>query len=119
MTDPSQKRWFLNADDVKALAEGFGACMASDRIMVDGARVGFMYREAPDTDIDSGWRFLAGDEDQTYLDDDTNVGIFDVNTVANVDPSIVAYLMSRVGSAFERLEGETGFSPVDYQPGID
>lgn len=40
-------------------------CFATDRILVDGCKVGYMYREEPDSDSsmpDSGWRFNAGDE---------------------------------------------------------
>ena len=48
-------------------AEG---CFATDRILVDGEKVGYMYREEPadGNDWDSGWRFTAGDESQEYMD---------------------------------------------------
>ena len=37
---------------------------ASDRITKEGFKVGYMYREQPDEGRpDSGWRFLAGNED--------------------------------------------------------
>jgi hypothetical protein len=122
MTDNApdgSKRWFLRAEDIRPLAPGFGACFASDRIMVSGMRVGFMYREAPDLAGDSGWRFLSGDETQDELDDPDRIGVFDVNTVANVDPSIVPLLLSRVGSAFERGPGDDRFVAVDFVPDRD
>ncbi|MCC8361803.1 DUF2185 domain-containing protein [Lysobacter sp. A6] len=34
--------------------------MASDRITVDDAKVGYCYREDPEDSVDSGWRFFAG-----------------------------------------------------------
>jgi hypothetical protein len=70
--------------------------------MVDGHRVGYCYREEPDDDVDSGWRFLAGDESQEYMDTFENHGIYDVNTVANYDPDIIPLLRAPSGSAFER-----------------
>lgn len=46
--------------------KGPEGCLATDRIMVDGSRIGYMYREEPDPDMpDSGWRFTAGDDRPT------------------------------------------------------
>lgn len=64
-----KKQFRLKADEIKPLVQSCGACYASDMITVGGAKVGFMYREEPDFDADSGWRFLAGTETQEYLDD--------------------------------------------------
>ena len=55
----------------KYIPQGPSGCMASNRITVDGCKVGYMYREEPDADAtfpDSGWRFFAGDEDESYTD---------------------------------------------------
>ena len=47
-------------------------CIVSDRITKEGFKVGYMYREAPDEDNpDSGWRFLAGNEDEAYMNEVT------------------------------------------------
>jgi hypothetical protein len=112
MTESKAKKFFLAASDVRPLIEGMGACFATDRIMVEGCPVRFMYREEPDNKIDSGWRFLSGDESDAYMDDPANHGIYDVNTVANYDPSIIAHLDAPIGSAFEKLEGQTSFVEV-------
>jgi hypothetical protein len=95
------KKFFLSAEDIKPVATGRGSCLASDRITVDGQPVGFMYREPPDDDTDSGWRFFAGDETVEYSDDARNFELYDVNTIANYDPKIVKFLDSPVYSAFE------------------
>lgn len=92
----------LSAEDIRPLAKGHGSCFASDRITVDGMPVGYMYREDPDDDLDSGWRFMAGDESQAYLDDPTNLALYDVNTIANYDRDIIPLLRAPLGSAFER-----------------
>ena len=113
------KKYFLDASQIKPLATGMGACYASDRITVEGRKVGFMYREEPDTDIDSGWRFTAGDESQEYMDNPDNVNVYDVNTIANYDPAIIPHLLSPAGSAFERDERTGRFEKVDFEPGED
>jgi hypothetical protein len=107
------KKFRLKAEDIKPLATGRGACFATDMIMVRDKAVGFMYREDPDNEHDSGWRFMSGLEDQDYMDDEANVGVYDVNTVANYDPSIVPLLDEPVGSVFERTPGTANFRPVD------
>lgn len=80
----------------------YGACVATDHIMVDGLRVGWMYREEPHAEVDSGWRFFSGAESEAYLDDPDHSGIYAVNTVANYDPEIIPFLDEPLGSAFER-----------------
>jgi hypothetical protein len=39
-----------------------------------------------------------------------------VNTVANYDPDIVAFLDSPIGSAFERADGEEFIEVHDFEP---
>lgn len=96
------KRFRLDPDAAAEVAPGRGACIASDRITVDGARIGFLYREEPDYPSDSGWRFWAGDESPAYADDAANFELFDVNTLANHDRDIVPLLDAPPGSAFAR-----------------
>ena len=98
------KRYRLGFDQIRRLAPGRGSCLASDHITVDGHRVGFMYREEPDNEFDSGWRFLSGLETDAYVNDLANVGLYDVNTIANYDPGVIPLLDAPPGSAFERDE---------------
>ena len=89
--------------------EDGNGCMATDRIMVDGCKVGYMYREKPDDDtqfgkVDSGWRFFAGDESDEYANNADNVGIYTLNTLCNYDEDIVPFLNAPYNSAFARDE---------------
>lgn len=108
----SNKTFKIPGDQIRDVARGHGACVATDKITVEGAPVGFMYREEADGDLDSGWRFLAGTESDEYMDEADNHGVYDVNTIANYDRDIVAFLTSPVGSAFERSDDGT-FRQVD------
>ena len=74
-----------------------------------------MYREKADRPDDSGWRFFAGEESQTYIDDPKNTMIYDVNTIANYDPAIILYLDAPPGSEFER-EGDNFVSVKSPTP---
>src|SRR5262245_46095069 len=96
------KKFRLSAEQIKPVATGYGACFASDHITVEGHKVGFMYREVSEDEGDSGWRFLSGVESQAFLDNPENLGLYDVNTIANYDASIVPYLDAPAGSVFVR-----------------
>ena len=82
-------------------------CIASNKVMVDGRQVGYMYREEPVSKWpDSGWRFFAGDEDEEYTDNPDNINIFSLNTICNYDSAIIPYLDAPYGSCFVRSENE-------------
>ena len=105
MTD---KKFKLPKEQFKQLIEeGMGACIASDKITVDGLLVGYMYREEPQIDVDSGWRFFSGTEDQEYVDNPDNLMYYDLNTIANYDPAIIPYLHLETGTELERNEDNT------------
>lgn len=86
-----------------------GGCLATDRILVDGTPVGYMYREVPTESVSSGWTFMAGDEDQAYIDDPNHWAIYEVNTICNYDPTVIPYLSSESGSAFGKDLGADHF----------
>ena len=97
------KTFKLTAADIKPLATGLGGAIASDRITVDGYPVNFMYKARPNNPQDSGWCFFSGiNEDDAYMNESANFTVFDVNSIANYDNSIIPYLQATVGSVFER-----------------
>jgi hypothetical protein len=117
MADPSKKPFRLQADQIRPIATGYGSCIATNMITCDGRKVAFMYREATDHDVDSGWRFMSGFESDEYMDDPDNHGVYDVNTIANYDSDIVSFLDAPVGSTFERENGTGAFVEVfDFEP---
>lgn len=73
-----------------------------------------MYRETPDNDTDSGWRFFSGDETQEYADNPAHFELYDVNTVANYDPEIIQYFDAPAHSAFERHPKLGNFIPTAF-----
>lgn len=105
------KNFKLKKDDIKKLIEPMGACFASDHITVDGMPIHYMYREAPDFEVDSGWRFQSGKETEAYINDPDHLGIYDVNTIANYDPAIIPYLHLPIGTHLERDHNTNTFVP--------
>jgi hypothetical protein len=96
------KAFRLTAEQIAPIALGMGGCLATDRILVDGCPVGYMYREKPLNQQDSGWRFFAGDEDENYMSNVEHHDVYDVNTLVNYDPSILPFIDAEIGVAFER-----------------
>lgn len=79
-----------------------------------------MYREAPDEEIDSGWRFMSGSESEDYMANSDNLAVYDVNTIANYDPDIIPFLDAPIGSAFERMNRRGPFVEVhDFEAPVD
>lgn len=106
------KNFKLKAEDIKVLIPAMGGCTATDKIIVEGMKVGFFYREEPRFENDSGWRFMSGREDQDYIDNPDNTGVYDVNTIANYDAAIIAFLDFPIGSEFQRRPGTDIFKLV-------
>ena len=83
-------------------------CIVSDRITKKGYKVGYMYRETPNKENqDSGWRFLAGDEDEAYMSDSNNHHVFSINTICNYDRDIIPYIHAKIGSVYIRTRSNT------------
>jgi hypothetical protein len=99
------KLFKLKREEIAPVALGQGGCLSTDRVVVDGELVGYMYRDSPINELDSGWRFFAGDEDASYMANSQRHGVYDVNTIVNYDPDILPFLDAMVGSRFERVGG--------------
>lgn len=89
--------------------ENFGFVLAT-RMLVEGRRkVRFMYHEKTSSPQDSGWRFFCGDEDDDYVNEPDNILIKDINELIRIDKSILPYLKSPEGTAWEREDENSVF----------
>jgi hypothetical protein len=104
-----KKTFKIREEDIVLLISGGGSCLATDRITVDGCELGYMYREVTDREGDTGWRFFSGDEPQDYIDDLSHSDVYAINTLANYEPAILAYLDTPPPCTFERLPGGRKF----------
>ena len=98
------KNFVIKSSDIKKIIDSNSYAIASDRITVDGCKVGYMYKESPTKPDDSGWRFFAGDESDDYTNDANNFGVYDLNTICNYDQSIIPYLNEDITSAYYKDE---------------
>ena len=84
----------------QALAAALDRCIVTNTVAEQGEPVGFLYREAPVFENDSGWRIFSGDETDEYTD----------------NPDIAPLLTQAEGSAWELNEDGEFQAVADWQP---
>lgn len=92
------------SEEEAAAFDSESVAFASRRITADGCAVGYMFREEPFGEADSGWRFLAGDETAEYLNG-SNTEMLTMDTLCGFDESVIPYLNLPVGTVLVR-DGE-------------
>lgn len=88
-------------------------CYVTNRVLYDGQRIGYLYREARVEDEDSGWRIFSGEESDDYLKEDDNFAYVSLGAVLSRDDSVLVLLDAEVGTMFERAADGDGFVRVD------
>lgn len=90
-------------DDNNNLVERYiKRCFVTKRILDDGQLVGYLYREEPDEENDSGWRITANDESDEYMLDSKNLAYVSLGAVLGKDDSFRNLLEAPIGTAFIR-----------------
>ena len=107
------KKYAIKAEEIKDLITPIGGCYATDHIVVDAKEVKYMYREEPDFEHDSGWRFFSGEETQEYVDNADNSAIYQVNTIVNYDSDIIPYLATPAPCEFEKVSGTIKYQKIN------
>lgn len=75
----------------------------SKKILEEGWKVGYMRRDESVNENDSGWQFLAGNEDDEYLNDHKTCMLVHVYDVYQLDPDIWNYVDNPVGTELIRI----------------
>jgi len=97
--------------------ENFGFVLATKMLMDGNRKIRFMYHEATTNPQDSGWRFFCGDEDDDYVNNPDNIGIYSINTILEHDKSVLPYLSCAIGTALEREDENATFTVLsDFIP---
>lgn len=78
-------------------------CVVSKKVTRDGWKVGYMLRDNLRDEQDSGWQFFAGDESDEYINDVNNVELCIVGSIIGIDPILMNYIDSPVGTSFVRI----------------
>lgn len=79
----------------------------SKKILDEGWKVGYMTRDEAARDNDSGWCFMAGNEDDAYTDDYRNIAIVSIAYVTKLDPDVMAHITAPAGTALIRVSEDS------------
>lgn len=75
----------------------------SKKVLDDGFRVGYMYRDDAMNENDSGWTFMAGNEADDYVNDHNNIALVSVHDVYLLDSDIWKYIDNPIGTKLIRI----------------
>lgn len=78
----------------------------------DNNYIGFCYRENSEIKIDSGWRFMFGDEEEDYLDNPDNTLTKDISELLQWKPELQTIVNERRGLEFEWDEDSKSFNKI-------
>ncbi len=78
----------------------------SKKLLEEGWKVGYMRRDEPVNENDSGWSFLAGNEDNEYYNDYKNIALVSLHEVYELDPGIWNYIDNPVGTELIRISSD-------------
>lgn len=97
--------------NVVELVIAAGGAVVSKNILTGKGLLTFCVREAPVNDVDNGWRFFSDIDSEEYLADENNLSIVDFNTVANIEPAILALYNMPIGTdiILDRKQGDIEF----------
>ena len=88
------------------------------RLVEENSKIGFAYKEKPDNETDSGWRFFVGNESQAYVDDPNNILLYSLEDIIKLDGSIKTILNNEINTAFEKV-GTEFRQVIDFSFGTD
>ncbi|MGB4881651.1 MAG: DUF2185 domain-containing protein [Neisseria sp.] len=100
----------------QALSTALGRCIATKAVSEHGEAVGFMYREAPVFENDSGWRFFSGNESDEYTENPDNFTVYNVSDITQTNPALAALTNQAEGSAWELNDSGEFEAVADWQP---
>ena len=90
-------------DPIPAISEKYiKRCFVTNNILYEGEAIGYLYREEPDTEDDSGWRFTTGSETDEYMNNSENSSYVSLGAVLREDDSVVHLLEHTSGIAFAK-----------------
>jgi hypothetical protein len=105
----------LRSAEARIYMQEIGYVVASKLVGEKRQKIMLMYREAPEEEGDSGWRFFSGKESQAYVSNPENLGVYDASVIAEADPAIVPLLVNKAPCAFRRENAAERFVKWDMQ----
>lgn len=94
-----------------------GGCVVSKNIILGKGILKWCVREKSINSNDNGWRFFSNIDTDEYLNDANNMTICDFNTVANIEPAVLAIYLLPVGTDIELITSNGRKKFIDNNTG--
>lgn len=79
--------------------------VVSIEVVEQGLATGWLYRDQPDRDGDSGWRVFSGAESDDFADSPDHFVELSLADLLTLDPGLQTVLDAPVGTCYEREDG--------------
>ena len=93
------------------------ACIVSRSVLDKSSALRWLWRAEPIEPPDTGWRLIA-DEPQAVINNPDNLTTADLNTVAAIEPAILAVHHLPVGTELELRRDGRRITIVDARTGV-
>ena len=96
---------------MKKYVENAGSCIVTKSILNGETKFRWLFREEPLNNIDTGWMAFGDSDNDDYVNDPKNLTVMDLNTLINIEPTILNVYEMPVGTdlIFIEEDGEKYF----------
>jgi len=96
---------------MKKYVENAGSCIVTKSILNAETKFRWLFREEPLNNIDTGWMAFGDSDNDEYVNDPKNLSVVDLNTLINIEPTILNVYEMPVGTdlIFIEEDGEKYF----------
>ena len=83
---------------MKKYVENTGSCIVTKSILNGETKFRWLFREEPLNNIDTGWMAFGDSDNDEYVNDPKNLTVVDLNTLINIEPTILNVYEMPIGT---------------------
>ena len=83
---------------MKKYVENAGSCIVTKSILNGETKFRWLFREEPLNNIDTGWMAFGDSDNDDYVNDPKNLTVVDLNTLINIEPTILNVYEMPIGT---------------------
>ena len=83
---------------MKKYIENAGSCIVTKSILNGETKFRWLFREKPLNNIDTGWMAFGDSDNDDYVNDPKNLTVVDLNTLINIEPTILNVYEMPIGT---------------------
>ena len=98
MFGKKKKPGTIKPEDYVTFIENAGGCICTWSVINGETPLRWCFREESVNPVDNGWRFLGASDTDEYINNVENCAVFDFNTIANIEPAVLAIYDMPIGT---------------------